>query len=146
MPEARAQTVLGFDYGLRRIGIASGETLTRCASALRTVEVGPSGPDWAGIGREIRALQPGLLVVGKPYNVDGTPGALFAAADRFATELAQRFNVPVARVDERYSSIEASARLKEQRGSGQRRRRVRHGDIDSAAAAIILERWLQGEE
>ncbi|MFT3907160.1 MAG: Holliday junction resolvase RuvX [Steroidobacteraceae bacterium] len=145
MPERPAQTLLAFDFGQRRIGIASGNTLTGAAAPLRTVDNGPAGPDWDGIGRAIRTLQPGLLVVGKPYNVDGTPGALHAAAERFAAALAERFGLPVERVDERYSSLEASARLKQQRHSGQRRRRVRHEDIDSRAAAIILERWLQGE-
>jgi putative Holliday junction resolvase len=76
--------------------------------------------------------------------VDDSPGALAAAAFAFAAELARRFGVPVERVDERYSSIEAGARLKSQRASGQRRR-IRREHIDSAAAAVILERWLCGE-
>jgi putative Holliday junction resolvase len=59
--------------------------------------------------------------------------------------LQERYGLPVARVDERYSSIDASASLKERRVSGLRRRRVRREDVDSAAAAVILERWLRGE-
>lgn len=147
MPERRpAQSVLAFDYGQRRIGIASGHTLTGNATALRTVAVHGGEPDWPAIAAEIHALQPAQLVVGRPYNVDGTPGRLAPAADAFAAGLARRFALPVARVDERYSSLEAGARLAGQRRSGERRRRVRHEDIDSHAAAIILERWLQGEE
>jgi len=84
-------------------------------------------------------------VVGNPYNADGTPGTMSAAATRFAAELAGRLNLPVARVDERWSSREASAELKERRAVGTRRRRVQRADIDSVAAAIILERWLRGE-
>jgi len=146
MPERRHETLLAFDFGLRRIGIASGDTLTGSAHPLTTVGVGASGPDWAAIEREIRALKPDRLVVGKPYNSDGTPGSMAAAAERFATELGARHRLAVIRVDERHSSQEASAQLKARRASGQRRRRVQKEDIDSVAAAIILERWLQGGE
>jgi len=86
-----------------------------------------------------------VLVVGYPYNADGTAGALAAAADRFAAALASRTGLPVTRVDERWSSREAAAELKQRRAAGTRRRRVRRADIDGVAAAIILERWLRGE-
>jgi putative holliday junction resolvase len=138
------QTVIAFDFGLRRIGIAAGDTLTRAASPRPAVNVGAHGPDWSAIGREVAALTPKLLVLGAPYNVDGGAGELTAAAERFAAELKRRYALPVERVDERYSSIEASAALKAQRASGQRRR-IRREHIDSAAAAVILERWLAGE-
>jgi putative Holliday junction resolvase len=69
---------------------------------------------------------------------------LSEAASRFARALGERYGLPVARVDERWSSIDAAGRLKERRASGARRRRVRREDIDSAAAAVILERWFQG--
>ena len=90
-------------------------------------------------------LSPRLLVVGAPYNADGSPGALAPAARRFAAELESRFGLTVNMVDERWSSLEASAALKAQRASGERKRRVRKEDIDSAAAAVILRRWLSGE-
>jgi putative Holliday junction resolvase len=138
------RSVIAFDFGLKRIGIAAGDTLTRTAAPRPAIHVTASGPDWEAISREIRALGPAHLVLGAPYNVDGTPGALAAAADAFADELTRRFGLRVERVDERFSSIEASAQLKAQRASGQRRR-IRRGDIDSAAAAVILERWLAGE-
>jgi putative Holliday junction resolvase len=109
------------------------------------VTVGKAGPDWSAIKREMRALAPGLLVVGAPYNEDGSEGALAAAARRFAAELERRFALPVHLVDERFSSLEASATLKAQRASGQRRRRLKREDIDSAAAAVILGRWFAGE-
>ena len=90
-------------------------------------------------------LSPRLLVVGAPYNADGSPGTLAPAARRFAAELERRFGLPVNMVDERWSSLEAGAALKAQRSRGERKRRVRKEDIDSAAAAVILERWLTGE-
>jgi putative Holliday junction resolvase len=138
------QCVIAFDFGLRRIGIAAGDTLTRTARPRPAAAVGAHGPDWNAIGSEVQALQPRLLVVGAPYNVDDSPGALAPAALAFAAELERRFGLPVERVDERFSSIEAGAALKSQRAAGQRRR-VRREHIDSAAAAVILERWLAGE-
>src|SRR5882724_8658228 len=130
-------TVLAFDFGLKRIGLASGDTLTSSASPRPAVAVSHSGPDWAAIERELRSLHPRILVVGAPYNVDGTPGAVAPAARRFAAELEKRFGLPVNRVDERFSSLEANDALKARRASGERRRRIRREDIDSAAAAVI---------
>jgi putative Holliday junction resolvase len=138
-------TVLAFDFGLKRIGLAAGETLTGTAAPLAAVSVTQSGPDWASIERELRSLRPRMLVVGAPYNADGTPGALAKAAQRFASELENRFGLPVSRVDERWSSLEANAALKARRASGERRKKIKREDIDSAAAAVILERWLAGE-
>lgn len=142
---SRTHTVLAFDFGLKRIGIASGDTLTRQAAPRRAASVGRAGPDWERIAREVRALEPELLVVGAPYNAAGGEGGLSAAVRAFAAELERRFTLPVALVDERFSSLEASAALKERRASGQRRRRIERGDIDSAAAAVILTRWFAGE-
>jgi len=141
----RAQTVLAFDFGLKRIGIACGDTLTHSAAPRPAAAVNEGGPDWQAIAHEVRALTPKLLVVGAPYNADGSEGAMSAAARRFAAELERRFALPVQMVDERYSSLEASAALKARRASGQRRRRVQRADIDSAAAAVILARWFAGE-
>jgi putative Holliday junction resolvase len=139
------QIVLAFDFGLKRIGIASGDTLTATAAPRPAATMIATGPDWSAIEREIRALQPHLLVVGAPYNVDGSASQMSDAASEFAAELERRFRIPVQRVDERYSSLQASAVLKDKRASGTRRRRVRREDIDSAAAAVILERWFAGE-
>jgi len=135
------QTVLAFDFGFKRIGIASGDTLTATAAPRPAVAVHQHGPDWDSIAREVRSLTPKLLVVGAPYNADGSPGALAPAARRFAAELERRFGLPVHLVDERWSSLEANAALKARRASGERKRRVRKEDVDSAAAAVILERW-----
>jgi putative Holliday junction resolvase len=141
---ADIQTVLAFDFGLKRIGMASGDTLTRTAAPRGAVGVRAGRPDWDSIERHVQALQPRQLVVGAPYNVDGSPGVLAPAARRFAAELERRFGLPVDMVDERYSSLEAAETLVTQRAKGERRRRVSREQIDSAAAAVILERWLTG--
>lgn len=145
MSDAPPKTVLAFDFGLKRIGIAAGDTLTATAAPRPAAAVHQQRPDWNAITREVKLLGPSLLVVGAPYNADGSPGALAPAARRFAAELERRFGLPVNLVDERWSSLEAIAALKARRSSGERKRRVTREDIDSAAAAVILERWLTGE-
>ncbi len=125
--------------------MASGDTLTRSASPLTALNNGAHGPDWRAVERLLAEYRPAVLVVGYPYNDDGSSGALAGAATAFALALEQRAGLKVARVDERFSSQEAAAALKERRAAGIRRRRVQRADIDSLAAAIILERWLQGE-
>jgi putative Holliday junction resolvase len=139
------ETVLAFDFGLKRIGLASGDSLTRSAAPRAAAVSGPAGPDWAAISHAVRDLGPARLIVGAPYNVDGTDSALTVAARAFAAELARRFALPVHLVDERFSSLEATEALKSRRASGERRRRVQRADIDSAAAAVILGRWFAGE-
>ena len=139
----RARLALAFDFGLKRIGLARGDTLTRSAAPLETIAHHASGPDWHAIDRAVATYGPDLLVVGAPYNDDGSPGSLAVAADAFAQALASRYRLPVERVDERYTSTEAQSLLREQRASGQRRRAVRKGDLDSAAAAVMLTSWLE---
>jgi len=141
----RPHTVLAFDFGLKRIGIACGDTVTRQAAPRPAVTVRSEGPDWDAIAREVRTLAPAVLVVGAPYNAGGGEGTLLSAARRFAAELGHRFALPVQLIYERFSSLEASEALKQRRASGERRRRVAREDIDSAAAAVILGRWFQGE-
>jgi len=141
----RPHTVLAFDFGLKRIGIACGDTVTRQAAPRPAATVLCGGPDWDAIAREVCTLAPAVLVVGAPYHAGGSEGTLLIAARRFAAELERRFALPVQLIDERFSSLEASEALKQRRASGERRRRVAREDIDSAAAAVILGRWFQGE-
>lgn len=122
--------------------MAAGDTLTQSASPLATIRHGETGPDWTAIERLLREYAPAILVVGFPYNDDGSRGALARSADEFARELARRSGLAIARVDERYSSQEAAVELRQRRAAGTRRRRVRRGDVDGLAAAIILERWM----
>jgi putative holliday junction resolvase len=138
--------VLGFDYGARRIGVAAGDTLTDGARPLGVVPAASGIPDWTALTRYVREWGPEVLVVGVPYNMDGTPGQLTDAALEFAAELARRFPLEVVTVDERLSSREAEDILRGQRASGARTRRVRHGDVDSAAACVLVEQWLRGRD
>jgi putative Holliday junction resolvase len=125
---AAARSFLSFDFGTRRIGVASGNSLLGHASPLATVSV-QGEPRWQAIGKLIDEWQPDALVVGVPFHPDGAPHENTRAAQRFARQLQGRFRRPVHEVDERYTTTEALA-------DGAR-------DVDAAAAAIILEQFLR---
>lgn len=125
-----ALSLVCFDYGMKRIGVAVGQTLTGTASPLGTILVHGREPDWTAIGRIIHEWKPDALVVGKPLNMDGTSQPMTRASNRFARELGERYSLPVFRADERLSSYEAASRMKTTRG------------LDPAAAQVILETWL----
>jgi putative Holliday junction resolvase len=140
--EATPQLVMAFDFGRRRIGVACGDTLSRTASPLTGIANTAAGPRWDIVDSLIRDWQPALLVVGLPYNADGSESGMSQTVRGFANELGQRYALPVRLIDERYSSLEAETRLKSERESGLRKRRVAKADVDAAAACVILERWL----
>jgi putative Holliday junction resolvase len=146
---AAPQILLGIDFGLRRIGMAVGDSITRRARPRPALLVAagraPGDAEFQRIARELRDSGASRIVVGCPYNEDGSQGALATQAAQFAAELGRRHGLPVHLVDERYSSLEATEALRTMRADGTRRSRVEKPDIDSAAAAVILERWLAGE-
>ena len=135
------QTLVAFDFGLRRIGAAVGQRVTGTAGPLGAADNGSTGPDWDKLGAWIKEWQPDLLVVGMPCNADGSPSEMGATVEGFARDLG-RFGLPVVTVDERYSSLEAAERLKTARREG-RRGRIDKTSIDAAAAVLIAERWLR---
>ena len=137
------ETILAFDFGLRRIGVAVGQQVTHSASPLEVVRHGEDGPDWTRIETLVDEWRPQRLIVGMPSHADGSPSEIGSVVGRFIREL-ERFGLPVEAVDERYSSLEAEAFLKSQREEGLRGR-ISKGMIDSAAATLIAERWLKNE-
>lgn len=138
--DRRDLTLLAFDFGHRRIGVAVGQQITASASPLGTAANGEAGPDWRRIGGWIAEWEPDLLVVGLPYHVDGSRSAMTDDVEAFVDALG-RFGRPVMTVDERYSSLEGKERLREARAAG-RRGRIRKETVDTAAAVLIAERWL----
>ena len=136
MPE----TILAFDFGLRRIGVAVGQDVTGSASPVGVVANGENGVDHERIRAIIDEWHPTRLVVGMPTHADGSPGAMTASVEAFIDELAQ-YELPVSSVDERYSSVEAERALKNARQQGSRGR-ISKQDIDAAAAVFIAERYL----
>jgi putative Holliday junction resolvase len=140
--EADTALALGFDFGRRRIGVAVGSRATGGATPLACIPARDGVPDWEAIRELVEEWRPSRLVVGLPYNIDGTESEMTRSARRFGNRMGNRFGLPVEFVDERLSSSEAERRLRGQRRSGERRRRVRPSDVDAMAAAIILESWL----
>lgn len=144
MPEpTAAQRLLAFDFGLRRIGVAVGQTITGSARELTTVQWLGDEPDWAGIEQLIDEWEPNLLLVGLPVNADGEDTEQCAAVREFAAALAEDYALPVQLIDEHLTSREAERTLAEQRRSGGRRRRVRKADVDALSAVLIAEQWLR---
>lgn len=134
-------TVLGFDVGARRIGVAVGSTFGHGARALAVVDVHADQVDWAALDRLQREWRPGGCVVGDPMTLDGGDQPIRARAHAFARELQARYGLPVVLVDERSSSIEAAQRFAGDRAAGRRRKRDAAA-LDAVAAAVIVERWL----
>ncbi|MDP3678826.1 MAG: Holliday junction resolvase RuvX, partial [Methylotenera sp.] len=106
-----SSTVLAFDFGERRIGIAVGEHLLATANPLTTIDNESNDIRFQMISTLVKEWQPKLLVVGLPLNVDGTEHAVTQLCKKFARRLNGRFNLPVILIDERYSSVEASSQL-----------------------------------
>lgn len=129
-------TLLGFDFGTRRIGVAVGQTVTGTARPLTTLNAQHGQPNWDEVSALIREWQPAALVLGVPVHMDGSEHERTDAARRFGDQLNGRYGLPVHWVDERLSSEEAERQLKN-RGSGESK-----PDIDAVAAQVILQTWL----
>ena len=138
-------TVLGFDVGNRRIGVAVGSSFGHGARALVVIDVRDGAPDWPGIDRMRLEWQPDMLVVGDPMTLDDGDQPARRRARRFAHQLRERYALPVVMVDERSSSREAAKRFAAGRAEGRRRRRDAAA-LDAVAAAVIIERWLEAPD
>jgi putative Holliday junction resolvase len=137
----RDGTVLGFDVGARRIGVAVGSAFGSGARALAVIDVHGHGPDWTSIDRLRKEWRPDGLIVGDPLTLEGGDQPARVRAHAFARELASRYQLPVVLVDERASSLEAAQRFANERAQGRKRRRDAEA-LDAVAAAVIVERWL----
>lgn len=134
--------VIGFDYGMRRIGVASGNAVSASAQPLQALPARGGEPDWTRVDALRAEWNPEALVVGLPLTLDGGEQAITRGARAFAHKLEQRYGLPVYLIDERHTSQEASRRFAGQRASGNARRRDA-ANLDSLAAVVILEAWLQ---
>ncbi len=136
MPEG---TVLAFDFGEKRIGVATGETLLASAHPLTVIHAESNDDRLAAIGRLIDEWRPVQLVVGLPTHADGTPHDMTRRATKFAERLQRRFKLPVALADERLTSLDAEARLRE---TGRNSRSAKPL-LDAVAAQLILQTWFE---
>ena len=148
MPEKNL-TVLGFDYGSKKIGVAVGQTITQTVTPLITLPSKNQKTDWQAIEKQIKEWQPDILVVGLPLHLDGKDQPITLAAKKFGNQLNGRFQLPVEFVDERLSSYEAEQRLREMNnlkknnGKKQTNKRQKAMDIDKIAAQLIVESWFR---
>lgn len=133
---------LGFDFGYKRIGVAVGQRLTCSASPLSTIDAKLGIPDWNIVQKLITQWNPEALIVGLPTCIDDSELYTTSAARRFAKNLRKRFTLPVHLVDERLSTVEARGQIFAQGGY----RKIKKTEIDSIAACVILEQWLQHPE
>ena len=142
-PDRQPRSLLALDFGGRRIGLATGSLLTGTASALTTINAVDGNPHWPALDKVVTEWRPDILIVGLPYNADGSESGMTARTRAFAAELEQRYKLPVSMVDERYTSAEAHAILKDQRRQGVRNKKLRKEDVDATAAQLIAESWLR---
>src|SRR4029079_10265126 len=130
--------MMGLDFGMKRIGVAVGQTVTQSARPLKTIQAKEGVPNWQELDKLVHTWQPGALVVGVPLNMDGTEQPLTQAALLFMDSLRAHYKLPVYGMDERLSTKDARARLFQQGGY----KALQHGQVDSVAAQLILQNWL----
>jgi putative Holliday junction resolvase len=142
MPETAVPRgyILGFDFGLRRIGVAVGQFTTMTATSLETVGHGKT-PDWAVIDRLVREWKPALLLVGLPLDKNGDETDMSRTARKFGATLHDRYSLDVSFADERLSSLAAESRFAELRAQGSLKKKHAR-QLDAMAAQIILENWI----
>ena len=135
------QQVLGFDYGEKRIGVASGQSITRSANPITTLSCINNKPDWTAIETLIKEWKPDALIIGLPFFLDGSKSEMTERAEKFSRQLEGRFNLPVYTHNEALSSFEAEQFL-QQKSAGKKTQHNKQ-DIDKIAAAIIVQSWLE---
>jgi len=144
-PGTVSGTLLGFDYGERRIGFAVGETATRIANPLGTIDAAANEARWREIDKLVAEWKPVAFVVGEPHHADGSAHTVAKLAAKFARRLVARYRLPVMMVDETLTSAIAEQNLRE----AQTRRKPRgrkNADIDAVAASLILQSFLDDPE
>ena len=130
--------VMAFDYGLRNIGIAIGQNITKSASTFYSIKAKEGKPDWIKLDSIVEEWQPSLFIVGDPFNMDGTKSDLQKRISKFSSELNKRYDVRVHMMDERLTTKEAKERIKTE-SSGLKESANKH----SVSAQIILEDWFR---
>lgn len=134
----RSFLVMGFDFGMKRIGVAVGQTLTKTAKPITILTAERGEPNWQAVDKLIKEWQPKALLVGIPLNMDGTRQTITESAEAFAAELAKRYDISIYPVDERLTTVAARELVYQDSGY----RGLQKRKIDSVAAQLIVETWL----
>jgi len=132
------RTFIGFDYGLKNIGVAVGQDLTKTASPLSVIKARDGIPNWDDIQKLIDEWKPQVLIVGLPLNMDGTEQTMTKASRKFGNRLNGRFQIPVEWQDERLTTFEALEHL----GIHSKLDAKQREDVDRISAQLILQSWL----
>tara|TARA_B100000902_G_scaffold31200_1_gene37416 strand:- start:156 stop:581 length:426 start_codon:yes stop_codon:yes gene_type:complete len=135
------RVVMAFDFGIKNIGIAIGQEITKTASTFYSLSATDGQPNWTEMDKIINEWQPNLFVVGDPFNMDGTRSKIQDMADRFSNSLNKRYDIDIEKTDERLSSREAKARLQNET-IGTKDSSNRH----SISAQVILEDWFRSKD
>lgn len=146
LPGTTPGTVLAFDFGLQRIGVAVGEPEVGTAHPLPALVALTQPGRMTAIERLVKEWKPLLLVVGRPLGEDGAPREMTRRAERFARQLNGRFRLPVKLVDERYSSVEVESRVREAYGARKAVKLARGKALDSQAAQLVLEQYFNDKQ
>ena len=133
-----SQVILAFDFGMKRIGVAVGQTISDQAKPLKTLYVRNGTPNWEDIKRLIEQWRADTLVVGLPLNLDGAVQGMTHATRHFIKQLKKHFKLPIYEVDERLTTIEAREQIFASGGY----KKLKKTEIDSVVATLILEQWL----
>lgn len=131
--------LMGFDFGLKRIGVAIGQTVTQTARPLDTLHAKDGQPNWDMLGKLIKKWRPDALIIGIPLNMDGTDQPIGIRARQFARTLQERFQLPVYEMDERLTTKDAKERLFKEGGY----KALQDGQVDRVAAQLILQNWFE---
>lgn len=134
--------IVAFDFGLARIGVAVGQEITHTASPLNTIKAKDGIPDWSAVENIFKQWQPSKVLIGEPFNMDGSDQPITKRARKFANQLHGRFGVQTEMVDERLSSAAAREELFEFGGY----KKLKSSQLDSIAAVLILESWFACKE
>lgn len=131
------KVLMAFDFGMKRIGVAVGQTVTCTATPIETVPAKAGEPQWHVIEKLIKKWQPNAFVIGIPLNMDGTDQPMSQHARHFANKLHERFHIPAHEMDERLTTKDARERLFQEGGY----KALQDGQVDSIAAQLILQNW-----
>jgi len=138
-PVKAPNTLLGFDFGTKSIGVATGQMITATAQPIAAIKANDGIPNWETVEAVIKEWKPDLIIVGLPLNMDGTEQPITQRAKKFGNRLTGRFGVKVAFQDERLTTASAKEFIFERGGF----KALEKGKVDSVSAALILESWME---